>query len=160
MYSAKAHAMRLEYAMEWPIKAIVHHFENRLFELAMTCAMISIAVWVTIWPSSIEVGSFRYLLLVMSPAAIVGVYFLFGIARFAALIANGQWRIYGPLIRAIGALLAAFVWAQMSAALYLLSTVTGNPPSIGIPVYGTLALFELISMYRALARGNVGQQTP
>jgi hypothetical protein len=157
---AKSHAMRLEDVMEWPIKAIVQHFENRLFELAMTIAMLGIAIWVIVWPGSIEAGSFKFLLRVMSPAAIVGIYALLGVARFAALIANGHWEFYGPIVRAIGALFAAFVWAQMSAALFLWSDVTGRPPSIGIPVFGTLALFELISMYRAMARGNGGQQAP
>lgn len=140
--------------MEWPVKAIVTHFENRLFELAMTVAMLAIAAWVVAWPGSIEAGSFKYLLRVMSPAAVIGIYAILGIARIAALIANGQWPLYGPIVRAIGALLAAFVWAQMSAALFLWGDVTGRPPSIGIPLYATLALFELISMYRAMARGG------
>ena len=156
----RTRVLQFEQALEWPIKAIVTHFENRLFELAMTVAMLGIAIWVMIWPASIEAGSFRYLLEVISPATVVALYALLGVARFAALIANGHWQIYGPLVRAIGALLAAFVWAQMSAALFLWGEVTGKPPSIGIPVFGTLALFELISMYRAMARGNVGQQAP
>lgn len=139
--------------MEWPIRAIVTHFENRLFELAMTVAMFGIAAWVVRWPGSIEAGSFKFLLRVFSPAVIVGGYAVLAIARFAALVANGHWPFYGPLVRAFGALLAAFVWAQMAAALFLWSDVTGRPPSIGIPVYGTLALFELVSMYRAMARG-------
>lgn len=153
---AKSHVMRLEDAMEWPIKAIVAHFENRLFELAMTVAMLCISLWVVIWPGSIEAGSFRYLLRVMPGWAVISIYAVLGVARIAALIANGHWQFYGPLVRAIGALLAAFVWAQMSAALFISSEVTGRAPSIGIPVYGTLALFELISMYRAMARGNGG----
>lgn len=155
--------MRLEHAMEWPIKALVRHFENRLFELAMTVAMLGIAIWVMVWPGSIEAGSFKFLLRVMSAGAVIGIYALLGVARIAALIANGSWPFYGPIVRAIGALFAAFVWAQMSAALFLWSDVTGRPPSIGIPVYATLALFELVSMYRAMARGdggNGGQRDP
>lgn len=145
---------RIDHVVEWPIRAIVTHFENRLFELAMTVAMFGIAAWVVAWPHSIEAGSFKFLLQVFSPAIIVGGYALLAIARFAALIANGHWPFYGPMVRAFGALFAAFVWAQMAAALFLWSDVTGRPPSIGIPVYGTLALFELVSMYRAMARGT------
>lgn len=149
----RSHVGRIDYVIEWPIRAIVTHFENRLFELSMVVAMFGIAAWVVAWPGSIEAGSFKFLLRVFSPDAIIGGYALLAIARFAALIANGHWPFYGPLIRALGALFAAFVWAQMAAALFLWSDVTGRPPSIGIPVYGTLALFELVSMYRAMARG-------
>jgi hypothetical protein len=154
--NARASVIRIETAMERPLKVMVRHFENRLFELSMTVAMLGIALWIMIFPGSIEAGSFKYLLRVVSPAAVLSMYAILGLARFAALIANGSWQFYGPLVRALGALLAAFAWAQMSGALFLWSSVTGKPPSIGIPVYGTLAFFELISMYRALARGKDG----
>jgi hypothetical protein len=150
---ARDHVGRIEHVMEWPVRAIVTHFENRLFELAMTVAMFGIAAWVVTWPGAIAAGSFKFLLQVFSPAAIIGGYAALAIARFAALIANGHWPLYGPLVRALGALFASFVWAQMAAALFLWSDMTGRPPGIGIPVYGTLALFELVSMYRAMARG-------
>lgn len=147
----------IERAVEWPVKAIILHFENRLFELATTLMMLGIGVFVLMWPRSIEAGSFRYLLTVISAQAIVGIYVVIGIARIAALIANGHWQFYGPIIRAGGALVGAVVWAQMAAALVMLLQFSGSPPSIGIPVYSTLAFFELISMYRALARGYVGK---
>lgn len=155
--------MRLEHAMEWPIKAIVRHFENRLFELAMTISMLGISIWIMVWPDSIDAGSLQ-LLHKIPASTLVSIYFFLGCWRIAALIANGNWPFYGPLIRAFCAFLAAVVWAQMSAALFLWAEVTHRSPSIETPVYGTLALFELISMYRAMARagydGSVGKSGP
>jgi len=159
----QAQTMRLlsnvEYAVEWPVKALIRHFESRLFELATTIMMLGIGLFVVLWPRSIEAGAFRYLLTVVSAETIVGVYVTIGVARIAALIANGHWKFYGPVIRAAGALVGAVVWAQMAAALVLLFEVNGTPPSVGIPVYSVLAFFELISMYRALARGYVGKNS-
>lgn len=150
----KTRVLRLEHAMEWPIKAIVRHFENRLLELANAVAMVGIAVWIVLFPDT-EV-------LLISPEAAVAICMMLGMLQLAALIANGHWPFYGPLIRACCAGLAAFVWAQMCAALIQHGHHVGKPPSIDVPVYGTLALFELISMYRAMARANVDfrQQDP
>lgn len=146
----------LENVVESRVQALVLHFESRLFELATTIMMLGIAGFLMIWPNSIESGSFRYVLTVVSATTIVGIYMAIGLARIAALIANGHWEFWGPIIRAIGAFVGAVVWAQMAAALFMLIAEVGTPPSIGIPVYAVLALFELISMYRALARGHHG----
>ena len=148
----------IDRATRYPVEMIVKHFANRLFELAMTCIMIAIAVWVVIWPDSIGAGSLKYLHAVISSENIILLYGLIGITRIAALIANGHWEFWGPVIRAAGALIGAAVWGQMAAALWLFDSVMLKSPSIGIPVYGLLALFELISMYRALAGGRDGRK--
>ena len=151
-------ATGIDRATRWPVEAIVKHFANRLFELAMTCIMIAIAVGVSIWPESISAGSFRYLHAVISTDNIILIYGVLGLTRIAALIANGHWEFWGPVIRAIGALIGAAVWGQMAAALWLLDIALNQSPSVGIPTYGLLALFELISMYRALAGGRDGRK--
>lgn len=143
-----------ESALEFKVRRLVEHFENRLFELATTIMMLGVGAFLMIWPNSIESGSFRYLLTIVSAQTIIVIYTIIGVARIAALIANGHWAFVGPIIRACGAFVGAVVWAQMAAALCLYSSERGSPPSIGIWVYAVLAFFELISMYRALARGH------
>jgi len=71
--------------------------------------------------------------------------------RFAALIANGAWPKYGPYLRVAGAFVGALIFANMAADLYQGNLLNGQAPSIGIPVFIIFALFELLSIYRALA---------
>ncbi|WP_424627566.1 hypothetical protein [Bradyrhizobium sp. SYSU BS000235] len=87
----------------------------------------------------------------MQPEALTFVFLVLGTMRVAALIANGNWPIYGPFVRAIGALLGACMWLIMDLALFNAVANDGTPPSLGLPVYFFLFVFELISMYRALA---------
>lgn len=143
-------------AATWPIKAIVVHFENRLSELSMAMVMLAIAGWISVFPSVIADGAFRYLNNFMGRESLMLFFFMFGIARLAALVANGHWQYWGPIIRSACALAAAVLFGQMTLALINLSAEGIDPP-ISTGVYGVLALFELISMYRALARGYGGR---
>lgn len=123
---------------------------NRLFEWAMTAAMLGLAIEIMIWPGTIGSSAFRFILQVVSAEAL-GFFFLFaGAMRIAALIANGSWPIYGPYLRSFTAGAAAMIWVQMDAALFLLDTIHAAP-SPGIPVYFALTIGELISCYRALS---------
>lgn len=137
------------------LRRVIDHFENRLFELATTSMMLGLAALIIIWPDAIGASAFRNLLEVLSPAWLGGGFLLAGVARLAALVANGSWPFYGPLLRAVGALSGAMIWCQMCIALY---AVTGAqpaaPPSPGIPVYFVLSIVELLSMYRALVLVN------
>lgn len=142
----------------WTTRHIVLHFENRMLELATTVMMLSISGWLMVWPDALSSGSLHSLTEIVSPRFVVVTYGIFGLARIVALIANGHWAFYGPLIRAAGALVGAFAWSQMAGSLWHSSADVGHPPSIGVPVYIVLALFELISMWRALAGGH-GRQT-
>ncbi len=135
----------------------LNHFENRLFELATTMMMLGLAVHIAIWPQSIGSSAFRFILEVLNPAWLGIGFFAAGTLRLAALIANGAWPFYGPILRAVGALSGAMIWAQMSVALVLLIPNVGLIPSPGIPVYLVLALFELFSMYRALVLVNLDE---
>ena len=138
-----------DFVVYW-MNRMLRHFEDRIFELAATLMMLGMASLIAIWPASIEASDFRYMLLVMPPQAVAVVFFLLGGARIAALIANGHWPIYGPFVRAIGALFGALMWLQMDLALLNLIPAAGAPTP-GIPVYFVLFAFELVSMYRALA---------
>lgn len=142
----------------WLARHIVLHFENRMLELATAVMMLTISAWMVVWPTALSAGSLQSLTMVVPASLIIPLYGSFGWARIAALIANGHWKVYGPMIRALGALVGAFVWAQMGASLWYAGILNGHEPSIGVPVYGTLSLFELISMWRALAGAGHGRE--
>ena len=131
------------------IYVTLRHFENRLFELATAVMMVLIAMHLVIWPGAISAGEFRHVMLPPA-AALVGAYGIGGCLRVAALIANGSWPVYGPLLRAGGAVAGSMIWAQMFASLLLVNVEIGNPPPLDIWVYLTLTAVELIAMCRAL----------
>jgi hypothetical protein len=137
------------------LRRIAAHFENRLFELSSTLMMLGLALLIGIWPDAIGASAFRFMLEVLSPAWLGGGFLMAGMTRMAALVANGYWTFYGPILRAAGALAGALIWFQMCIALMLLIPHASTPPSPGIPVYLVLTLFELFSMYRALVLVNV-----
>lgn len=128
---------------------VIIHFDNRMIELQSTVIMLSIAAWLAIWPDAIANSSFRLILRFMGVGTMFTILAVFGALRLAALIANGRWS-YGVHCRAVCATFAALIWAQLATALLDLHLTVGSTPSIGIPVYATLAAGELLSMGRAL----------
>jgi hypothetical protein len=125
-----------------------HHLEGRLFEWVMATAMVLLAVETFIWPQTLNASAF-HLLTTLMPTSFIGVFLLvFGAARCGALIANGRSAVYGPRVRALGAIAGAVLWAQFELALLAAFTVKG-PPSPGIPFWFTFTLAELYSAYRA-----------
>lgn len=140
----------LEAIVGYPTDLIVRHFERRMFELAMTVTMIGEALLLTFSPTSIEASSFRFMLQAMNAPMCVILFASLGLARIVALGLNGHWHPYGAYIRAGGAVVGAFMWGQMCAALLEHGAAVGAPISPGVPIYTTIALFEIISMYRAL----------
>lgn len=133
-------------ALRW----FVSHFENRLAEVGTAVMMLGLALEIGIWPDTIGASAFHKLLLVLPAAWLGWGFFIAGSARLAALVANGSWPYWGPMLRAAGALSGALIWFQMCIALFVLTPETGKPPSPGIPVYFVLSIVELLSMYRAL----------
>lgn len=136
---------------------IYRHFEQRLLETAMALAFFGAGVLLIFSPGSVESGEFRFMLQVMSVQTITIVYLMIGISRIIALGLNGHWMPYGAYTRAAGAAIGALMLAQMDAALVTYST-HGNTLPFGTPLFGVLALFETISMYRALlgAKAHAG----
>ncbi|MBN9007226.1 MAG: hypothetical protein J0H40_17650 [Rhizobiales bacterium] len=132
------------------IRKFVKHFENRLSELSSACMMLGLAVLIMLSPDSIAASAFRLLLNILTPAWLGWGFAIAGTARLAALIANGHWQVWGPILRAWGAFAGAFIWSQMCIALIQLIPHVGSPPSPGIPVYLVLTIVELVSIYRAL----------
>lgn len=130
--------------------------EGRLLEFATSLILLGLAFHLQIWPQSVGASSFHELTQHIDPN-LLGMFFaLFGALRLSALIANGTWPVAGPWLRAIGAFAGAMCFGNMAAALYQGDLLAFLPPSPGLPVYSILAIFELISMYRALV--SVGKR--
>lgn len=125
-----------------------HYVEGRLFEWVMATAMVLLAVQTFVWPETLNASAFHWLTVVL-PSSFIGVFLLlFGIARFGALVANGRSLVYGPFVRAFGALAGALLWAQFELAMFADFSVKG-PPSPGIAFFFPFTLAELYSAYRA-----------
>ncbi len=138
------------FVLEYPAAVILKHFEQRLFESAMTLIMLSEWALIYLSPRSIEESAFRYMLHTVSATTICWTFFTIGLLRFVALVLNGHWMPWGAIARMVGALIGALTWAQWCAALFILYDAKGLAISPGVPVYGILALFEIVSLYRAL----------
>jgi hypothetical protein len=126
---------------------IRRYVESRLFEWCMSIAMTGLAVEIFFWPRILGATSFNLLTDLMPGQFISSFLLFFGIARFAALIANGRSTVHGPRIRAIAAIAGAVLWAQF--AFSLIVEFYDAPPSPGIPFWTTFVLAELYSAYRA-----------
>ena len=122
---------------------------SRLFEWHASMILIGIGV-LLLWPGEMaRYGTFQSLYEQGLSEAVMGSIFMsVGVARFVALLANGHVGPIGPRIRATGALLGAVVWVQLSCSLLSEANRTGRV-SIGIVVYASLALCDLISCWRA-----------
>lgn len=134
----------------WPIDLLLRHFEKRLFELAMTVAMMGEGLLLLMSPRSVESSAFRFIINVMPMWLCIVIFIGLGGARVVALILNGHWMPSGAYVRAIGAVAGAVMWGQMCASLWTFNMVADTPVSPGIPIYATLTLFEIVSMYFAL----------
>jgi hypothetical protein len=145
---------KLHDILNWPFDAILKHFAERLLELALAIAFFAEGVLLIFSPDSILDGSLRFMLDVMSVGTIAGVFILIGASRIIALVLNGNWMPYGAYTRAVGAAVGALMLAQMDAALITFS-LHGNALPFGTPLFAIFALFEAVSMYRALLGARI-----
>lgn len=123
---------------------------NRLFEWVTTSMMLGSGVVMVLSPTTIESGAFSPLLASgISQAWIATVCLLFGVVRISALVANGIWQPWGPRARAVCAVVAAFLWFQLAAALLVGSGLATGTVSPSVPVYVSLMVGEIISAFRA-----------
>lgn len=141
------------------LRALCRHFESRLFEVAMACAMLGLGAHLLMFPTALGASAFRFMTEAFSEGLVTSAFIMFGALRMGALWANGKWPIAGPWLRAGGCAVGALLWAQMDLALIALIPKVGTPPSPGIPVYFVLTLFEIVSIYRALARHGISGET-
>ncbi|MGB3506053.1 MAG: hypothetical protein WBA37_11805 [Xanthobacteraceae bacterium] len=132
--------------MTCSLAGLVRHFNNRISEAAAAWMMIGIAVLIATNPAAADAHSFDLIGVAVVDEWLAPAFLSVGVVRMAALIANGNWPVYGPWMRAGGALLGALICSQMCLSLVILAL-----PSPGIPIYAVLTGTELFSIYRALA---------
>lgn len=132
-----------------PIDLVVRHFENRLFELAMALIFFGSSALLMFSPDSARAGGLMYLSATFNVWTLAVIFFIVGSGRIIALGLNGYWMPYGAYVRAVGCGVGAIMWLQVDAALITFGTREAVLPFSTV-TYGVLAVFEAISMYRAL----------
>lgn len=132
--------------MTCSLAALLRHFENRISEVAAALIMLGLALLIEVAPAAADAHSFDLIGVAIVDEWLAPAFLLVGLVRIAALVANGNWPVYGPWMRAGGALVGALIWSQMCLSLVILAL-----PSPGIPIYAVLTGSELLSIYRALA---------
>lgn len=132
--------------MTCSLAGLVRHFNNRISEAAAALMMIGIAVLIATNPIAADAHSFDLIGVAVVDDWLAPAFLTVGVVRMAALVANGSWPLYGPWMRAGGALVGALIWSQMCLSLVILAL-----PSPGIPIYAVLTATEFFSIYRALA---------
>lgn len=137
--------------MRSPPMTLNDYLRERLFEMFCVTAIIGMALTLAVSPRSIEVSTFRLMLASGLTQPLVMVMLLaIGTGRAAALAVNGRSRLVGPWVRAIGAGAGAAWWSQCGIALYGFTTASTATISMGVPMYASAAICELIVVYLAV----------
>jgi hypothetical protein len=119
--------------------------DGRLFEWSFTVATLWFAVEILRHPESIANGAFVRLTDVMEPETLSAYSMVVGLCGAAALLTNGYSTVGGPIVRGICAIGRAYLWSQISFALYVHSD-----PSAGWGFWAVFACAELYGAYRAM----------
>lgn len=120
-----------------------------LFECVTTFVMLSMAVTIIALPATIQRGDYRYMLVDGFTPFVPGLFFaVVGVVRVVAFYGNGNWPLWGPRLRALGAAGGAFAWFWICTSLGYLTIVTGTLP-LEIFVWFGLTAGEILSMARA-----------
>src|SRR5258708_2047019 len=97
----------------WDASRISYYLDARQFEWFAVRIMFLMALEIVLGPATMHAASLQRLAQAVH-AQDVGVFFLLiAAARCGALIANGRSSVYGPRVRAFGALAGAIIWAEM-----------------------------------------------
>lgn len=91
------------------------------------------------------VGFHRY---ASSDALLAGLFSFAGAAGLGALYINGRWP-KNAYIRVVRGLFGCVAWALIAFAFYDAAQMNKTPVGTGPLVYALLALYELVSIYRA-----------
>ena len=133
---------------------------HRLFEWAVAVMMVLIALTLALPGDTMERGALAPLARAgFTEGNVAGFLGVVGALRGLALYANGNLNPQGAVVRAVGALAGALVWGQMTLAL-LVDAFSAAAPSLMIPVFGTLTMFDLLSCYRAQIDSAAGPTKP
>ncbi len=123
----------------------------RLFEWVMSAALISLGIHLALHPVLIAASRFYNLAFAISQTHLTILCIVVGLARMFTLATSGLWLPWCARIRALGSIVATTIWLQLGIALLLNPF---GPPSPGVPLYFTLAMGELISIWRSRREAN------
>jgi len=126
-----------------------NHCGNRVFEWYAAVVMVGMGVMMFLPGNSLQSGQFRHFRLeVMNEFVVAFSVGGIGLMRCVALFLNGNWPHYGPILRIVGAMVGSVVWTLLALVLLANSYILAVP-SIGIPTYACMIVFEIYSVYRA-----------
>ncbi|CAO4178764.1 hypothetical protein [Methylorubrum populi] len=131
----------------------------RLFEWCMATMMVLIAFTLAMPGDTMERNALRPIAhMGFSEPNMALIFGCVGSVRIMALFLNGyinNIRIgpKGAYARAFGAAVGCFIMGQFAVALIWDALVVAHAPSFVIPVFGTLAGFEAVSVYIAVLDG-------
>lgn len=130
----------------------------RLFEWCMAVMMLLMAVTLVLPGDTMERAALKPIAEMGFSEENMALFFgSVGILRIMALYLNGHINNYvvgpkGAYIRAVGAAGGCFIMGQLCGAL-IFDAFRADSPSLNIPVFGTLAMFEALSVYIAVLDG-------
>lgn len=131
----------------------------RLFEWCMATMMVLIAVTLVMPGDTMERTALKPIADMGFTEENMALFFgAVGVLRAMALYLNGHINniVVGPkgaYIRAVGAAAGCFIMGQLTGALVFEALKGPAAPSLVIPVFGTLAGFEALSVYIAALDG-------
>lgn len=128
-------------------------FVRRQAEWLAAIIMAGDATVLALSPQSLEFGGF-YLIghIGLSALRLSAVLMACAACRIACLLANGRWPHAGPRCRTVCAVIGVVLWAQLGYSLLVWSLAKGYI-GIGVPLYATLALSELVTLFRVVSDG-------
>ncbi|MFE1598168.1 hypothetical protein [Methylobacterium sp. ID0610] len=127
---------------------------ERMFEWSAAVMMVLIALTLAMPGDTLERGALKPIQTLGVTEEGLAVFFgICGALRGGALylnghINNGRVNPSGAIIRAWCALFSALVWGEMALTLFI-DALKANAPALGIPIFGTLTMFELLSCFIA-----------
>ncbi|MHB2205083.1 hypothetical protein [Methylobacterium sp. CM6257] len=130
----------------------------RLFEWCMAVMMLLIAITLVLPGDTMERAALKPIAEMGFSEENMALFFgAVGVLRSLALYLNGHINNYvvgpkGAYIRALGAGAGCFIMGQFCGAL-IFDAFKADAPSFVIPVFGTLAMFEALSVYIAVLDG-------
>lgn len=128
---------------------LVRHMQDRSTEWLSALVMIAWGVTLALPGDTLAGASFSaFRRFGMDETSWSLVFFGAGCTRVAALWINGRWP-RTPTIRMALAAFGALSWVQVSLLLYQSSVEHMAPLGTGPGVYGILALYDLIAVFRA-----------
>lgn len=125
---------------------------NRVFEWMSAAGMMCYGAHILSAPSALLNSRYAAVIVLFGWPILFGLCcFVTGSVRLMALYRNGTWPVWGPRLRIVLAVVAAFLWLQLAVALLQWSKL---PPSPGMWIYFALTGAEIRTVWRAARDAN------